>query len=157
MAQRPIYIPCKMFVMVTAMLTFLIGGCASQETRLLKKNQQSILGSYRKQVNEIVEDPARADKLIDLSEDLYEQLQTDTKALLEKVERLNKLNNAYGTSRQELEIAFHDVVRHRMKIRENLLSTRSKALSLTTEEEWQAIMSRRRTLMDLIQEKPGLL
>ena len=138
-------------------ITLATVGCASQQSKLLKKKQQDVLASYKLQVSETIDDPERAKQLIALSKDLHREMRTDTKMLQKMFEELDTLNKSYKTRREELETALKVINNHRRKMREKIFAARVNALSLTTPEEWQALMSRRRTLMDLIQETPGLL
>ena len=139
------------------MVFFLAEGCASQKSKILKKKQQDVLESYRLQVSETVEEPERAEKLITLGKDLYQQLRQDTKVLQKLFDNLETLNKNYDTEREELQAAYLAINNHRQKMRETILTARINALQLTTTEEWQELMSRRRTLMDFIQESPGFL
>jgi hypothetical protein len=144
-------------VVILAIFSFILGSCASQEARLLKKQQQNVLQSYRQQVINSIDDPERARELIRIGEDLYQQIRNDTEILLKMAEDLKDLNGAYDTTREELETAFHTLNSHRKEMREKILAARNEALPLTTPEEWQALMSRQGTLLDLIQQNPGIL
>lgn len=144
-------------VVLLGIIFIIAGGCASQQSKLLKKKQKDVLKSYKLQVSETIDDPERAKQLIALSKKLYQQMLTDTKRLQKMFDELDTLNKSYKTSREELETALNVINNHRREMREKILAARVSALSLTTPEEWQALMSRRRTLMDLIQETPGLL
>ena len=144
-------------VIVLGMILIMTGSCVSQKSKLLKRKQQDILESYRLQVSEIIDDPERARQLNELAEDLYRQMLVYTKVLHKMFDELDSLNKTYDTERHELEAAFHAINNHRIRMRENIFTSRVKALSLTTPEEWQELMNRRKTLMDLIQETPGLL
>ncbi len=157
MMRRPTFIALTCLIILFGMIFIMVGGCASQHSKLLKKKQQDVLESYRLQISESIDDPDRARQLIKLGEDFYQQIRTDTKVLLEMFHELDSLNKAYKTRSEELEAAFQAINNHRRKMRENILAARVSALSLTTPEEWQELMDRRRTLMDLIQETPGLL
>ena len=144
-------------LMLLSMVLLIAGGCTAKETRLLKKKQQDVIKAYREYVAESIDDPERAEKLITLGEDLYLQFKKDTETLLELVSDLNTLNKGYDTSRQELEAGFRTLTDHRRVMREKLLAARVKAEAQTTPEEWETLMNRNRTLMNLIQETPGLL
>ena len=144
-------------LMLLSMVLLIAGGCTAKETRVLKKKQQDVIKAYREYVTESIDDPERAEKLIALGEDLYLQLKKDTETLLELVSDLNTLNKGYDTSRQELEAGFRTLTDHRRVMREKLLAARVKAEAQTTPEEWETLMNRNRTLMNLIQETPGLL
>lgn len=154
---RTTFIKTGFSVVMLVMLSFVVGGCASQQARLLKKRQEDVLKSYRIQVANTFDDPERADQLINVAEDLYLQLRNDTKVLLEITEELKKLNGAYDTTREELEAVLQDLNSHRRKMRETIMAARAGALSLTTPEEWQELMDRRGTLLEFIGETPGFL
>lgn len=154
---RTPFIKTGFLVVMLVIFSFILGGCASQQGRLLKKQQQDVLKSYRQQVVNSIDDPERARQLIMVGEDLYLQLRIDTKILLKMTEELKNLNGAYETTRKELKTAFHALNKHRREMREKIIAVRGEALSLTAPEEWQALMSRRGTLLDLIQQNPGIL
>jgi len=144
-------------LLILAMLFSVVGGCVSQQARLLKKKQQDILKSYRQHVAMTIDDPARAEQLIGIGEDLYKKIQADTKVLLQMAEKIKKLNTDYGTTREELENDLSHINSQRAKMRDSIMLARSEALSLTTPVEWQELMNRRGTLLELIQETPGFL
>ncbi len=145
-----------LFLLFSALL-LVAGGCTAKKTSLLKKKQKDVLKAYQEYVTESIDNPERAEKLIALGEDLYLHLKRDTETLLELVKDLNSLNNGYDTTRQELEAGFKALTDHRRHMREKILASRVKAEVLTTAEEWETLTNRNRTLMDLIQETPGLL
>jgi hypothetical protein len=145
-----------LFMLLSAAL-LVTGGCTAKKTRLLKKKQQDVIKAYREYLTESINDPERAEKLIALGEDLYLLLKQDTETLLELLNDLSSLNKGYETTRQELEAGFKALTDHRRVMREKILVARVKAEAQTTPEEWEALMKRNRTLMDLIQETPGLL
>ena len=136
------------------MVTF---GCTAKKTYLLKKKQKDVLKAYKEYVTESVDDPERAVQLIGLGEDLYRHMKRDTATLLELVGDLDALNRKYNSTREELEASLKAINDHRRQLREKILAARVRAEALTTPEEWQKLMSRNRTLMNLIQETPGLL
>jgi hypothetical protein len=144
-------------VVMLVLFSFILGGCASQQGRHLKKQQQDVLKSYQQQVVNTIDDPERARELIRIGENLYLQIRNDTKILLKMTEELKDLNGAYDTTREELETAFHALNTHRRNMRNKILAARNEALPLTTPEEWQALMSRRGTLLEFIQQNPGIL
>ena len=155
--ERPGILSIACMILLLGMIFLMAGGCASQQSKLFKKKQQDVLKSYRCQVSVIIEDPERARHLIALGEEFYQQMRVDTKVLQKMFVNLDTLNKAYNTRREELESAFQAMNNHRRTMRENILVARVRALSLTTPEEWQELMGRRRTLLDLIRETPGLL
>ena len=103
-------------------------------------------------VSETIKDPERARQLVALGEDLHKQIWNDTKTLQKLYDDLTTLNKKYDTQRIELELAFQSLNEHRRIMRERLLTARVLALKLTSPEEWQELMTRRRTVMDLIKE-----
>ena len=139
---RTPFIKTGFLVVMLVIFSFILGGCASQQGRLLKKQQQDVLKSYRQQVVNSIDDLERARQLIMVGEDLYLQFRIDTKILLKMTEELKDLNGAYETTREELETAFHALNSHRREMREKIIAVRGEALSLTAPEEWQALMSR---------------
>jgi len=139
-------------------LIFVVGGgCASKQTKLLNKKQKEILESFRLHVSETIKDPERARQLIALGEDLHKQIWNGTKILQKLYDDFTSMNKKYDTQRIELEVAFQGLNEHRRRMREKLLTARVHALKLTSPEEWQELMTRRRTVMDLIKETPGFL
>jgi hypothetical protein len=143
--------------MLFSAVLLVTGGCTAKRTYLLKKKQKDVFKAYREFVTESIDDPERAEQLIDLGEDLYRHMKRDTATLLELVDDLDSLNKGYDTTREELEAGFKAINDLRIQLREKILAARIKAEALTSPEEWQELMSRNRTLMDLIQETPGLL
>jgi len=138
-------------------LSFILGGCTSQQARLLEKRHGDVLKSYREQVADTIDDPKRAEQLIAIGEDLHLQIRRETKVILEMAAELKKLNSAYDTPRKELEAALQNLNSQRAKMRDSILLARAEAMSLTTPAEWQKLINRRGTLLELIKETPGFL
>jgi hypothetical protein len=146
------------FLVILLGLALLVGGsCTAKKTYLLKKKQKEVLKAYKENVTESIDNNDRDEQLIDLGEDLYRHMKRDTKTLLKLVEDLDALNRGYNTTREELEAGFNAINDLRRQLREKILSARVRAEALTTPKEWQELTGRNRTLMDLIQETPGLL
>lgn len=133
------------------------GSCASKKSKLLKKKQEDVLQSYRLHISQAIDEPERAKQLIALGEGLYQQFRIYTETLQKMEERLYLMNYEYETTREELQAGFKAINDHRRNMREKILAARDRALSLTTPEEWQGLMGRRKTLIDLIRETPGIL
>jgi hypothetical protein len=155
--KRPFSKPFTLLVILLGTVLFVTGGCTTNKPFLLKKKQKDVLKVYREYVTESINDPKRAEQLIGLGEDLYLNMKRDTATLLDLVEDIISLNKEYDTTRQELEARFMAISDHQKNMREKILAARVRAEALTTPEEWEDLMKRNRTLMDLIQETPGLL
>ena len=133
------------------------GACASRQERLLQKKQQDILESYRERVAATIDDPVRAGQLINIAEKLNLEMAADTRVLLEITVEIKKLYAEYGTTRKEMQTALSTLNDQRRKMREAILTARTEALSLTTPAEWKELMKRKGTMLELIQETPGIL
>jgi Glu-tRNA(Gln) amidotransferase subunit E-like FAD-binding protein len=152
-----IFIKKYWLVILLAAILCTAGGCATQQERLLQKKQQDILESYREIVTTVVDDPVRARQLIHIGEKLNLEMKADTRVLLKTIAEIKKLNADYGTTREELQTTLQNLNDQRRNMREAILTARQEALSLTTQAEWEELMSRRGTLPELIQETPGIL
>lgn len=142
-----------MFCMTSIMAV----GCVSPNLQLLEKKQQNVLDSYRLYISESIDEPERAKKLVVIGEGIYQQIQIDTRILYNMTKELEDLNNSYDARREEIEAALQAINQHRRKIREKILAARTAVLSLTTPEEWQGLMTRRKTMMDLLRGTPGII
>jgi len=149
-----------------ALLAALLGaalsaaGCSLPRSARTEHTEQAldeVLESYREHVSKAIEDPERAGRLVALGEELALRLQKDTDKLREMAEELRRNNARYDTTREELVALLTAINEHRRRMGEKVLAARAEAVSLTTPDEWRDLMSRRKTLIDLIRETPGLL
>ena len=157
MSERSIAILKNFLTTLFFTIVMMAGGCVFQQENLLEKKQQSVLASYKQHIRETVDDHARTDELIAIGEKLHRQLRADARLLNEMFLELEKLNNSYDTSRSELEMAFHVINLHRKQMQNTIMVARSKIPTLTTPEEWQRLINRRTTLIELIKSTPGFL
>jgi len=155
--RKPTFLLMICLVILLGVVLIIAGSCASKKSKLLKKKQHDVLQSYRLHISKAIDDPQRAEQLILLGEGLYYQFRAYTETLQKMEEKLYIMNGEYETTREELKAGLKAINDHRRNIREKILAARDRALSLTTPEEWQGLMSRSRTLLDLIRETPGIL
>ena len=121
------------------------------------KSVDASFEAFRHYVVETVHDQARSEALIAMGAELRSLLTEDFGALQEKAARLSRLNAGYHTTRAELESALAEINAQRKLIRVHILAARTRAVALTTPEEWQRFTKRDKSLMDMFEATPGLL
>jgi hypothetical protein len=153
--------PCFQVVFLSALLGAVLStaGCSLPRSARTEgpPGLEDVLESYREQVSHAIEDPERAGQLVGLGEELALRLQKDGSKLREMAEELRRHNARYDTTREEFVALLTAINEHRRRMGEEVLAARAEAVSLTTPDEWRDLMSRRKTLIDLIRETPGLL
>jgi hypothetical protein len=131
-------------------------GCSSIKRLTFTKQEKLIFDSFRKQVNESVADPVRAEELIEVGEDLALELHDYIEELTKMAQKCIKANADFDATPEQLESCYKALNDYRREKRETVLSAYSQTRSLTTPAEWQALSSRKNTLRDLMEKYPGL-
>jgi ribosomal protein S15P/S13E len=150
----------KSIARLAPLLSFIIIlsiSCASQQTKLLEEKQDDVLKTYKQQVSVTIKDPIRARGLITLAEDLHQHIKHHTTILQQLFDKLNSLNQKYDTQRVDLEVVLQNINQQRTEMLEYILTARVKATKLTTPQEWQKLMNRRKNMIDFIKETPGFI
>jgi len=131
-------------------------GCASIRRLTFSKQEKLMFDSFRKEVHKSVADPVRAEKLIEVGEDLALELHDYFGKLAKMTKRCMKANADYDITPEQMESNYKALDDYRRKMRETVLSALSRSLALTTPAEWQALSSRKNSLRDLMEKHPGL-
>ena len=133
-----------------------LSGCTSMRMLMLSKQEKIMFESFRKQVRETVDDPERAEQLIEIGEDLSFQLHDYTNKLSKMATHCKDTNADYDATPEQLESCYRTLDDHRRSLRKIILQSRSQAVALTTAAEWEALSSRKNSMQDLMEQAPGL-
>jgi septal ring factor EnvC (AmiA/AmiB activator) len=113
-------------------------GCA-HKAKSPQQQAQADYGAYRKRIREVVKDPARADQVIALTDELQRQVDQVRARLAQNRADLAALNANYGATRGEFEALFKQQDADRQALADKAVSARVQAGKLLTDSEWQAL------------------
>lgn len=131
-------------------------GCASLKRLTLGKHEKSMLDSFRREVHETVSDPVRAEKLVEVGEDMAMELHDYFNDMAKLVKKCLKANADYDTTPEELASYFQRLDEHRRRMRETLLQAHAQGAMLMTESEWRSLTNRKNSLKDFLEKHPEL-
>lgn len=131
-------------------------GCASLKRLILSKHEKSMFDSFRKQVQESVSNPLRAEQLIEVGENMVMALHDYFNKMSKLVKKCNKVNADYDTTPAQLSYYFLALEEHRKNMREAILQAHAQAVMLTTESEWKTLLKRNNSLKDFVEKHPEL-
>jgi len=142
---------------VVSLCVILMTASSCTTTRSVEKQRRELLTSYISRVHVVVSNAEQEEQLSQIGIILYEQLTADIEVLAKLIKDFENLNRNYDTSREDLAAALEAIDKHRLRMRQTILVARMKAVSLTSTEEWDSLMSLRETLLSRMQKTPGLL
>lgn len=131
-------------------------GCTSLQMLTFNNQEKIMFESYRENVMEIVDDPGRADQLIEIGEDLALALHAYADQLTRLAKKVIKANVDYDIAPEELLRHYQAFDACRRNMRESVMQARRKTVALTTEKEWQRLYNRKNSLREMLEQKPGL-
>ena len=125
-----------------AIVAALAGGVAIQGCAKPKPPQQQAkidFAAYQKRIREVVKDPARADQVIALADDLQQQVDQLRAKLVKSRAELAALNANYNAKRADFDAFFKEQDAGRLALIDKVISVRTQISKLLTESEWESL------------------
>jgi hypothetical protein len=129
------------FAAVLASLALTIGGCKSHETPQQQAQAQldADVASYQEQIRKIVQDPARADRLVALVSDFEKLAHQAASVVRDDQAKLVALNANYNATRADFAALFRQQDADRQALLKKALGLREQMTALTTDSEWEQL------------------
>jgi hypothetical protein len=115
-----------------------IQGCAHKAKTPQQQAQADSL-AYQKRIREVVKEPARADQVIALADEMQRQVDQVRAKLAQSRAELLKLNANYNATRADFDAFFKQQDADRQALMDKAVSVRVQIGKLLTESEWQAL------------------
>jgi len=116
-----------------------IPGCAHNKAKSPQQQAQADYAAYQKRVREVVKDPARAEQVIALTDELKRQFDQLRAQIVQGREKLAGLNANYNATRADFDGFFRQQDADRQALIDNVISVRTQVGKLVTDAEWQSI------------------
>jgi hypothetical protein len=124
---------------VVVLVSFLLPGACGPRSKGKESDPEKNRGKWETEVREIIKDPGRAEKVIDLGV----QYEAKHRAIYEEIDRYNKellrLNRDYGSTREDYEEVFRKFTEKKNEAVREYLEGLYAMRQQTTSEEWKAL------------------
>jgi hypothetical protein len=128
-------ISCAMILMVI----MLLAGCSHNKASEQMTPQQKYMNEMRTLVNKEVPDPARADKILALMNQLSSEFMVLKEKLVANQHKLVRMNADYDTTPEQMQQVMDESFEYRMESRKKIIDTYFELKSLMNKKEWEAI------------------
>jgi len=142
--------PSRQFIAVLGFAFTLViaGGCSSKPALTPEQQAQADLQEYEVQIRKVVSDPARADKLVSLTNE-FQKLSQDTFAHINSYRaKVAALNSSYEATRADYENLFKQQDAERDAFVLKATTLREQMAALTTDAEWAELKKARLHALD---------
>jgi len=118
----------------------------------IQETVTSDVAVFQKRVHDVVKDPARVERLVDLSSD-YLQLVLERAASVKAYKgSLETLNARYAATRAEFETLFGQQTADRAAFSTKIIALRGQIAAACTDAEWEELKSTRMEALDTVLE-----
>jgi septal ring factor EnvC (AmiA/AmiB activator) len=114
-------------------------GCAHKKAKSPQQQAQADYRAYQQRVREVVKDPARADQVIALADDLQRQFEQLRAQIVKGRADVASLNANYDAQRADFDGLFKQQDADRQALIEQVISVRAHIGKLLTDAEWQSL------------------
>ena len=104
-----------------------------------QQQAQADFAAYQKRIREVVKDPARAEQVIALADDLQRQVNQLRATLVKSRAELAALNANYNAKRADFDAFFKEQDAGRLALIDKVISVRTQISKLLTESEWESL------------------
>ena len=123
-------------------IVFLLSSCANRGMAP-EDVQQQAFDDLRAEIHEIIGEPERAEKAIELTKQLADDVLHFSEQYANRRAEVRKLNFDYDTPRSEFEALFATADAEMHENQRRVRKTHSELLSIMTEEEWDTLAKAR--------------
>jgi septal ring factor EnvC (AmiA/AmiB activator) len=114
-------------------------GCAHNKTKSPQQQAQADYRAYQQRVREVVKDPARADQVIALTDELRREIDEVYTKLAQSRAQLETLNANYNATRADYDAFLKQQDAERQALTDKAISVRVEIGKLLTESEWKTL------------------
>ena len=123
-------------------------GCSSKPKPTLEQQAQTDMAELEAQIRKVIPDPARADRVIALTNELQKLALASIASARQYRSKVETLNSSYEATRADYEILFSQQDRAREALLEKATALRERAAALMTESEWEQLRKARLRALD---------
>ena len=114
-------------------------GCAHKKAKSPQQQAQADYAAYQTRVREVVKDPARADQVIALADELKRQFDQLRAQIVQGREELMTMNANYNATRSDFDGFFKQQDAERQALIDKVITVRAQIGKLLTDAEWQSL------------------
>ena len=134
-------------ILLFAVIGSAVAGCAGKDEVLPIDVEKQAFGDLRREVRDVIDDPAREAEAISLLDALAEDINALRETISERRQRTRQLNANYDTSRVEFEAFFDQIDKEIQSNQQRATKSHRALLAITTPDEWSAISKARTKAM----------
>lgn len=121
------------------MVVLLLAGCSHTKSSGQVTPREKYMNEMKTLVNKEVPDPARADKILALMEQMSREVMDLKKRSISYQQEFMRLNADYGTTPEKLQQVIDESHEFRMESRKKIMDAYFELKSLMDKEEWEAV------------------
>jgi len=114
-------------------------GCAHEKAKSPQQQAQADYAAYQKRVREVVKDPARAEQVIALTDELRREIDEVYTRLAQSRSEMAALNANYNATRADYDAFMKQQDAQRQALMDKAISARVEIGKLLTESEWKSL------------------
>jgi uncharacterized coiled-coil DUF342 family protein len=124
------------------------GGCSSKPALSPEQQAQADLTAYEAELRKVITDPARADKLLALTNEFQKMLQDTVTHVTTYRAKAVALNSNYDATRADYDNLFNQQDAARETFMQKATALREQMAALTTDAEWAQLKKARLRALD---------
>jgi len=124
------------------------GGCSSKPALSPEQQAQADLTEYEAELRKVITDPARADKLLALTNEFQKLLQDTVTHVSSYRAKAAALNSNYEATRADYQKLFSEQDAAREAFLQKATALREQMAALTTDQEWEQLKKARLRALD---------
>ena len=142
--------PSRKFAAVLGLAFTLVmaGGCSSKPALTPEQQAQADLTEYEAELRKVISDPARADKLMALTNEFQKLMQDTVTHVSGYRAKAAALNSNYEATRADYESLFSEQDAARETFMQKATALREQMAALTTDAEWAQLKKARLRALD---------
>ena len=118
--------------------------CSSSKSKETPEQQaETGLTAYQAHIRDVVQDPVRADQLVQLSTEFQGVIEEAGRSLESYHAKVSLLNANYGATRTEFQALFDRQDQERAGLIERAIALRTRMAAITTDAEWAELKKAR--------------
>jgi hypothetical protein len=131
-------------VLSLAFVLCLSTACSSSKSKETPEQRaETGLTAYQAHIREVVQDPVRADQLVQLSTEFQGVIEEAGRSLGSYDAKVSLLNANYGATRAEFQALFDRQDQERAGLIERAVALRTRMAAITTDAEWAELKKAR--------------
>lgn len=135
-------------VMALAAALIAASGCSSKPTVTPEQRAQADLAAYETQIRKVVQDPARANRLVTLADEFNKLASQSIARVNDYRARVAALNSNYEATREDYQALLREQNAVSQAFVQKALALREQMAALTTDAEWEELTKARLPVLE---------